>query len=68
MTPVRRTVSLTLSIMLDGDPSGCKASSQLMRNLIDIADVQVVRLPDRCDPDDLSDPLLKQLLNGCYTF
>lgn len=57
-----------LIIMLDGDPSGCKASSQLMRNLIDIADVKIVKLPDRCDPDDLSDPLLKQLLNGFYTF
>jgi hypothetical protein len=39
-----------------------------MRNLIDIADVQVVRLPDRCDPDDLSDLHLKHLLEDSYTF
>jgi DNA primase len=54
--------------MLDGDPSGDKAASHLMRNLINIAVVQVVKLPDRCDPDDLSDTQLKQLLGHSYTF
>jgi DNA primase len=57
-----------LIIMLDGDPSGYTASSKLMRNLADIADVQIVRLPNRYDPDDLSDPHLKQLLGDSYTF
>lgn len=54
-------------LLLDGDPSGRKASSQLLQNLMNIADVQILRLPDHCDPDDLSDLQLKRLLGTSLT-
>jgi hypothetical protein len=56
-----------LIIMLDGDPNGRLASSHLLQSLIDIADVQIVRLPDHCDPDNLSDLQLKRTLDGFFS-
>lgn len=61
------TSAARLIIMLDGDPNGRRASKQLLQNLADIADVQIVKLPHRCDPDDLSDLHLRRLLGSFFS-
>jgi len=48
----------TVVLMLDGDNAGVGAATRLAAPL----DADVVRLPDGCDPDDMSDAQLRALL------
>lgn len=52
----------SLVILLDGDLTGRTASLRIKRALSYTTDVHVVNLPDRLDPDDLSDQQLRSLL------
>lgn len=53
-------------VLLDGDSTGRSASMQIKRTLVDTADVQVVCLPEKLDPDDLSDQQLGSTLSPFF--
>jgi DNA primase len=49
-------------IMLDGDPAGQLAARRIARQIANRTDARIARLPPGCDPDDLTDPQLANLL------
>jgi DNA primase len=53
-------------LLLDGDSTGRSASTQIKRALVDTTDVQIVCLPEKLDPDDLSDQQLGSILSPFY--
>ncbi len=56
----------SLVILLDGDATGRTASLRIKRTLNNTTDVRIVILPDRLDPDDLSDQQLRSLLANVF--
>ncbi len=47
-----------LTLLLDGDETGRRATGRLIRQLSSFVDLEYIVLPDHCDPDDLSDKIL----------
>lgn len=47
-----------LTFLLDGDETGRRATGRLIRRLSSYVNLEYIVLPDRCDPDDLSDRTL----------
>ncbi len=50
-----------LTLLLDGDQTGRKATGRLIRQLSNFVDPEYIVLPDHCDPDDLSDRTLSAI-------
>ena len=64
LSPTQRNLLLRASrivVMMDGDPAGRRAADRLRRQLPGAT--AIVDLPDGCDPDDLPDAHLVQLLH-----
>jgi len=58
LSEVQRTLLASAShvtLLLDGDPAGRGASTRIHEMLAHLVPVTVARLPDGCDPDDLTD-------------
>jgi DNA primase len=56
------TTAPRIIVMLDGDAAGRVATGRIARQLASRRPVRTAHLPDGCDPDDLSEPHLAQIL------
>ena len=56
------TTAPRIILMLDGDAAGRVATGRIARQLASSRPVRTAHLPDGCDPDDLSEPHLAEVL------
>ncbi|MFQ5601062.1 MAG: CHC2 zinc finger domain-containing protein [Candidatus Krumholzibacteriia bacterium] len=52
-----------LVLLLDGDPAGTKAAARIHERIAPAAEVVIASIPQRLDPDDLTDHELRRLLS-----
>jgi DNA primase len=59
-------------LLLDGDPTGCKASTVITQKLGTLCSVRVIRLPTGVQPDQMATgdigEILRSRANGDYKF
>ena len=49
-------------LLMDGDNAGIHAAKKIYKQLQHVTDVSVIRLPDKKDPDDMSDSSLVEMV------